>query len=102
MLTASYWFALLLVVALVTLTWVRRRHQHCWTHHASLTATVHRLLKPRTPDDCSACRQQATAPTDPPPARPSVTPWREIKSRRGAPKRINTQGFACPNRTCVY
>jgi IS1 family transposase len=31
-----------------------------------------------------------------------VTPWRALKSRRGAPKRINTQGFACPNRTCAY
>jgi hypothetical protein len=29
-----------------------------------------------------------------------VRPWREIKSRRGAPKRVNTEGFACPNRTC--
>src|SRR5215469_5889931 len=29
-------------------------------------------------------------------------PWREVKSRRGAPKRIDTQGFACPNRNCPY
>jgi IS1 family transposase/transposase-like protein len=34
--------------------------------------------------------------------RPRVPPWREVKSRRGAPKRINTQGFACPNTTCLY
>jgi hypothetical protein len=26
-----------------------------------------------------------------------VRPWREVKSRRGAPKRVNTKGFACPN-----
>ncbi len=25
-----------------------------------------------------------------------------MKSRRGAPKRIDTEGFACPNRQCVY
>jgi IS1 family transposase len=31
-----------------------------------------------------------------------VTPWREYKSRRGAPKRIPTEGFACPNRRCSY
>jgi IS1 family transposase len=102
MLTASCWFALLCVVVLVTLIWIRRHHQHRWTHHASVTATVQRLLKPRTPYDCPACRQQATAPTELRPARPSVTPWCEIKSRRGARKRIDTQGFACPNRTCVY
>src|ERR1700694_681680 len=25
-----------------------------------------------------------------------------MKSRRGAPKRVNTEGFDCPNRTCLY
>jgi len=25
-----------------------------------------------------------------------------MKSRRGAPKRVNTQGFACPNHKCPY
>jgi transposase-like protein len=25
-----------------------------------------------------------------------------VKSRRGAPKRVNTEGFACPNRECPY
>jgi len=29
-------------------------------------------------------------------------PWREVKSRRGAPKRIDTQGYACPNPQCWY
>jgi transposase-like protein len=28
-------------------------------------------------------------------------PWPEVKSRRGAPKRVNTEGFACPNRKCL-
>src|SRR5262249_24411140 len=31
-----------------------------------------------------------------------VTPWSAVKSRRGAHKRIDTQGFACPNRSCPY
>jgi IS1 family transposase/transposase-like protein len=31
-----------------------------------------------------------------------VRPWSEVKSRRGAPKRVNTEGFACPNRKCLY
>src|SRR5438067_12927921 len=29
-------------------------------------------------------------------------PWSEVKSRRGAPKRIDTEGFACPNQLCPY
>jgi len=31
-----------------------------------------------------------------------VRRWSEVKSRRGAPKRIPTEGFACPNRQCPY
>ncbi len=31
-----------------------------------------------------------------------MVPWRERKSPRGAPKRVNTQGFACPTPTCTY
>jgi hypothetical protein len=66
---------------------------------AVITAKVQRLLKPRPPDDCPACHQ-APAPTSESGLRLPVQPWREIKSRRGAPKRINTPGFACPNRRC--
>jgi hypothetical protein len=36
------------------------------------------------------------------PAPAPVRPWCEVKSRRGAPKRIDTQGFACPNHLCPY
>src|SRR5947209_6812842 len=39
-------------------------------------------------------------PVDSPPL--PVRPWCEVKSRRGAPKRVNTEGFACPNRRCLY
>ena len=31
-----------------------------------------------------------------------VRPWREVKSRRGAPKRVKTEGYACPNPQCRY
>jgi transposase-like protein len=31
-----------------------------------------------------------------------LPPWHDRKSRRGAPKRIATQGFACPHRACPY
>jgi transposase-like protein len=59
---------------------------------------VRRLLKPRTPRDCPACCHSSTFSTGPSP----VQPWCEVKSRRGAPKRIDTQGFACPNQQCPY
>jgi transposase-like protein len=63
---------------------------------------VHRLLKPRSPRDCPACRLSSTFSSAVGPAPPAVRPWREVKSRRGAPKRLNTQGFACPNQKCPY
>jgi transposase-like protein len=65
-------------------------------------STLHRLLKPRTPDDCPACRLASTASVGGGPASEPVRPWREVKSRRGAPKRVHTEGFACPNRQCSY
>ena len=63
-------------------------------------STLQRLLKPRCPDDCPACRLASTASSAGEPA--PVRPWREMKSRRGAPKRVNTEGFACPNPQCAY
>ena len=68
----------------------------------TLRTTIQRLLKPRTPLDCPACRPSSTLSSGVGTAAFSVHPWREVKSRRGAPKRINTQGFACPNHQCLY
>jgi hypothetical protein len=81
----------------------------CWPHHgpaqeakASRRTPLQRLLKPRTPHDCPACRLSCAHSSVVGPVPLPVRPWREIKSRRGAPKRVNTEGFACPNRTCSY
>ena len=80
-----------------------------WAHHGlphlaakSAHPMVHRLLKPRTPHDCPACRLSCTHTSVVGPAPSPVRPWREMKSRRGAPKRVNTEGFACPNQKCPY
>jgi transposase-like protein len=80
----------------------------CWLHPgpaqpraaAKRRTRLPRLLKPRCPDDCPACRLASTASLGGGPA--PVRPWREVKSRRGAPKRIDTEGFACPNPQCRY
>jgi hypothetical protein len=65
-------------------------------------STLHRVLKPRCPDDCPTCRLASTASPGGGPAPAPVRPWSEVKSRRGAPKRVNTEGYACPNRKCLY
>jgi transposase-like protein len=82
----------------------------CWPHHGSaqsravakMHTTLHRLLKPRSPHDCPACRLASTPSSGVGPAPLPVRPWPEVKSRRGAPKRIDTEGFACPNQQCPY
>ncbi len=69
----------------------------------SLCAAATKLLyEPRTPLDCPACRLCCTPWSGVRPAPTPVRPWREVKSRRGAPKRVNTEGFACPNQQCPY
>jgi hypothetical protein len=73
----------------------------CRRQHHRRAAAPRGHPAPHTPR-LSLCRQQLTAPAATTPTPPTVTPWCERKSRRGAMGRINTQGFACPNRTCTY
>jgi IS1 family transposase len=81
----------------------------CWfpfrpsyTNGVAKSSRLPRLLKPRCPDDCPACRLASTPLSGGGLAPAPVRPWREVKSRQGAPKRINTEGFACPNPQCRY
>jgi hypothetical protein len=97
---------LLVVCLLLSLTLLWRL---CWLHlqpscfkAGAVRTTVQRLLKPRTPLDCPFCRLACTPSPSVRPACAPVRPWSEVKSRRGAPKRIDTQGFACLNQQCAY
>jgi hypothetical protein len=101
---ALHVFLFLLVICLLSLA---RLGRHDWlnlppshTRGGVIHSTAQRLLKPRTPDDCPTCRLASTLSPRVEPAPGPVHPWREGKSRRGAPKRVNTEGFACPNRKC--
>jgi IS1 family transposase len=98
--TEAHWLLLLVLLLLVGLpgAWHRRRSRPA---AVNVSASGPRSLKPRTPEDCPACRHQP-AGTSVAPGHPDVRPWRELKSRRGAPKRIATQGFACPAPACAY
>ncbi len=92
---------LLLSLALLwRLDWFHRRPSSSWRE--AKRTTVQRLLKPRSPDDCPACRLTSTPSSGRGPAPVPVRPWREVKSRRGAPKRVNTEGYTCPNPQCQY
>ena len=94
-------FCLLLTLArLGRLGWLPLQPSHSAV--ASRRNPVPRLLKPRGPDDCPACRLASPVSSAGGSAPAPVRPWSEVKSRRGAPKRVNTKGFACPNPTCHY
>jgi transposase-like protein len=99
----------LLLLLFVLIFSLARLCSLCWPHHcpaqsaaAARRTPIQRLLKPRSPHDCPACRLSCTLSSGVEPAPPAVHPWCEVKSRRGAPKRVNTEGFACPNRKCLY
>jgi IS1 family transposase/transposase-like protein len=57
-------------------------------------------LRPRTPDDCPRCRHAADLLERSDPL--AVPPWRQGPSRRGAPRRISTEGYACRQPACPY
>jgi IS1 family transposase/transposase-like protein len=58
--------------------------------------------RPRTPDDCAGCQARDAGTAVSAGAAMPVRPWAEVKSRRGAPKRRSTAGYACPSPACPY
>jgi transposase-like protein/IS1 family transposase len=91
----------LLLACVLGLVW-RWSHNHAAADGDTPTARSRRLLKPRAPADCPACRQQEALPTCATRPPPAVRPWAELKSRRGRRKRILTEGFCCPEPSCPY
>jgi len=90
-------FLILSLALLCRLSWPHLQLSH--SQAGCRRALVHRLLKPRTPLDCPVCRLASPGVE---PASAPIRPWGEVKSRRGTPKRIHTEGFACPNQQCPY
>ena len=93
------WVLTLLVVIGFILLWGK------WRWLPSATQRVYpksspRPLKPRTPDDCPACR--AASQPGRPPASTLLKPYSQVKGPRGRKKRIATAGYACPNSNCRY
>ncbi len=97
--------SLLMSLFILAVVWLSHRYR---LHHGPAHGTgasrslLPRRLKPRTPLDCPACCLSASRSLSQRPESVPVRPWQEIKSRWGAPKRVKTAGFACPNRACGY
>jgi hypothetical protein len=100
MLHTRPWILALIVLAIGLVVLARYFRRACGTTTLRLPTLVRRL-RPRTPDDCPLCRVSSDHPqagSEPPP----VPPWRDGRSRRGAPRRIATAGHACRNPRCLY
>jgi IS1 family transposase len=97
MAVAACWVVLGVLLVLAWLAAARRP-----ASGTARSVSIPRLPRPRDPDDCPDCRRRAASPTAHETAGPPPRPWREGKSRRGAPKRIATDGYACPRRACPY
>jgi len=100
MMRAHLWSLALMLVALVLVlvSWCWRRVRQ---GQLSSSPRLWRHWRPRTSDDCAHCRQARDIPQAAPQP-PNVRPWREVRSRRGAPRRIPTEGYACHTPGCLY
>jgi IS1 family transposase/transposase-like protein len=92
---------LLLVLGLGVLRGMRWRHPQAAPAAARGRAGRTRSPRPHTPAACPCCRQGSATLAPPAPAA-AVRPWCTVKSRRGAPKRVSTDGYACTNPACPY
>ncbi len=97
---------LLLCFLMLSLAWLFRlsllHHDFPHSRAGAVHPVISRLLKPRSPHDCPACCLSSTVSAGAGPSPLPVRPWSEVKSRRGAPRRVKTEGFACPNQRCSY
>ncbi len=95
--------AIVWLVGLVGLVWLMGQWDQCRRLKVGpkVKEKVERALRARTPEDCPACCDESR-PAGQRSLEGQVPPWREVKSRRGRCKRLNTEGYACVNEVCKY
>jgi hypothetical protein len=88
-----------LVCIVVRMAW-KHHHRRLRKLWEKVKAGRPRRWRAKSPHDCPAC--QAGVKLAVQRARRKVTPWSEVRSRRGRKKRIETRGFACCKTSCKY
>ncbi len=69
---------------------------------ATAPKRIPKPLTPRPPDDCPDCQIDPARSVGRDRADPPPPPWPAVKSLRGRPKFIDTEGYACRNPECRY
>jgi len=81
------------------LWWLRYHHEHCsLPPEPPLQPRRSWRLRPRSPKDCPLCQAQQPHTHSP----EAIVPWSHIKSKRGRPQSISSDGHACPCKHCYY
>ena len=97
---SSWWWlehmlVLLLVYVLLRILWQQQQ-----STKKRKKKGKRRQWQPKSPKDCPTCQEGVKLALLR--AQGRVTPWKEVKSRRGWKKTVPTQGYACPNTNCRY
>ena len=98
---SSWWWlehvlVMLLVYAMLRILWQQRQQ----ATKKRKRKGKRRQWQPKSPKDCPACQEGVKLSLAR--VQHQVTPWSQVKSRRGRKKTIHTQGYACPNPDCRY
>ena len=79
--------------------WLIHHRELCISVDSSRPGSRRRWkLRPRSAKDCPQC--QAEHPHCHPPG--EVIPWSQVKSKRGRPKEVVSEGQSCPCKACIY
>jgi len=88
-----------LVIVLCLWWWLVHHRELCMSLETPVTPSRRRWrLRPRSPKDCEQCQCESRHQHSP----REVIPWSQVKSKRGRPKEISSDGQSCPCETCDY
>ena len=93
--------AAFLICSLTIYIWTKYgKHIKRWWEELHKQRRGPRQLRPREPGDCPLCALGFhRLPHHP---RQDLLPWPDKKSPAGRPKVVDTSGYACLNRQCIY
>lgn len=94
-------FELIDGIVIILLVWWLQYHHTVSQISYDLSREVKKRswrMRAKSSKDCPHCQKAHTKQS----ACPEIMPWSEVKSKRGRPKTISSEGNFCPNKGCCY